>query len=82
MLVMTFFWYFIDKNFNYKKYYCDGCHDMSMKAVRIIYFKRNTYKIYFRYMNKYGAISIMHNSNLIDKNGVLFYATFSIYKNE
>ena len=22
------FWYFLDKNFNYQKYYCDGCHDM------------------------------------------------------
>ena len=27
------FWYFIDKNFNYEKYFCDGYHDMSMKAV-------------------------------------------------
>ena len=29
------FWYFLDKNFHYQKYYCNGCHDMSMKAVRI-----------------------------------------------
>ena len=32
---------------------CDSCHDMSMKAVRITYSKRNTCKIYFWYMNKY-----------------------------
>ena len=38
-----------------------------MKAVCIIYSKRNAYRIHFRYMNKYDAISIMHNSNLIDK---------------
>ena len=24
------FCYFLDKNFNYQKYYCDGCHDMSI----------------------------------------------------
>ena len=27
------FWYFTDKYFNYQRYFCDGCHDMSMKAV-------------------------------------------------
>ena len=23
------YWYFIDKNFNYQKYMCNGCHDTS-----------------------------------------------------
>ena len=27
------FYYFLDKNFNYGPYLCDGCYDMSMKAV-------------------------------------------------
>ena len=22
------YYYFLDKNFNYQKYLCDGCHDM------------------------------------------------------
>ena len=26
------FWYYLDKNFNYQRYLCNGCHDMSMKA--------------------------------------------------
>ena len=70
------FWFFIDKNFNYQKYYCDGCHDMSMKTVSfknlaIAYFKGNAYRIHFWYMSKDDAVSIMHNSNLIDKKGVL-----------
>ena len=26
------FWYHLDKNFNYQRYFYDGCHDMSMKA--------------------------------------------------
>ena len=30
---MCHFWYFIDKNFNYEKHLCNGCHDMSFKAV-------------------------------------------------
>ena len=69
------FWYFTDY-FNYQKYYCNGCHDMSMKAVSInnlaiVYSKGNAYRIHFWYMSKDDAISIMHNSNLIDKKGVL-----------
>ena len=27
------YWYFINKNFNYQKYLCNGCHDMSTKAI-------------------------------------------------
>ena len=26
------FWYFINKNFNYQKHLCNGCHDMSLNA--------------------------------------------------
>ena len=70
------FWYFLDKNFNYQKYYCDGCNDMSMKAISIknlanVYYKGNVYRIHFWNMSKGDATNIMHNSNLIDKKGVL-----------
>ena len=66
------FWYFLGKNFNYQKCYCDSCHDMSMKTfsiknLAIVYSKRNAYKIQFWNINKDDAINIMHNSNLIDK---------------
>ena len=69
-------YYFLEINFNYQKYLCDGCHDMSMKAnsmqnVAIVYFKRNAYRIHFWNMSKDDATNIMHNSNLIDKKGVL-----------
>ena len=70
------FWYFLDKDFNYQKHYCDGCHDMSMKVVSIkslaiVYSKGNAYRIHFWHMNKDDAISIMYSSNLIDKKGML-----------
>ena len=29
------FWYFTDQNVNYETYFCNGCHDMSMKPVSI-----------------------------------------------
>ena len=27
------FYYFVDKNFKYRPYLCDGCYDMSTKVV-------------------------------------------------
>ena len=27
------YWYFVDKNFNYEKYLCNGCHDLMQKAM-------------------------------------------------
>ena len=65
-------WYFLDKNFSYQPYLCNGCHDSIQKAmnfndVAIVSVKGNDYRIHFWYMSKNDAISIMHNSNLIDK---------------
>ena len=66
------YWYF----FNYQKYYCDGCHNMSMKTISInnlsiVYSKGNAYRIHFWNMSKDDAINIIHKTNLIDKKGVL-----------
>ena len=70
------FWYFIDKNFKLEQYYCDGCHDMNMKAISfknlaVVYVKGNAYRINFAFMTKDDAINKMNNANLKDKRGVL-----------
>ena len=44
---------------------------MRFNDVAIIYVKGSIYRINFWYMSKDDAISIMNNSNLIDKKGVL-----------
>ena len=69
------FWYFLDKNFNYKLYLCNGCHDIMQKAmnfnVAIFSIKGNDYRIRFWYLRKNDIISIMNNSNLNEKTGPL-----------
>ena len=70
------YWYFKDIGFKYETYLCNGCHDLKQKAmsfndVAIIYVKGSAYRIHFWYMSKDDAISIMNNSNLVDKMGVL-----------
>ena len=70
------YWYFADKKFNYDPYVCNGCHDlmqkaMSFKNVAIFSIKGNYYRIHFYYISKNDATTLMTNSNLNDKNGVL-----------
>ena len=69
---------FLDKNFNYDPYLCNGCHDlmqkaMSFKNVAIASIKGNDYRTHFWYMSKNDAIVLMTNSNLNDKNGKTFF---------
>ena len=40
---------------------------MSFNDVAIVYVKGSAYRIHFGYMSKDDAISIMNNSNLVDK---------------
>ena len=49
------YWYFLDKNFNYEQYLCNGCHDLMQKAmncndVAIVSIKGNDDRIHFWYM--------------------------------
>ena len=67
------YWYILDKNFNYEKYLCNGCHNLMQKAmnfndVAIVLVKGNDYRVQFWYMSKNYAIVLMTNSNLKDKN--------------
>ena len=71
------FLYFKDIGFKYKAAYLfNGCHDLMQKAmsfddVAIVYVKANAHRIHFRYMSKDDAVSIMSNSNLVDKKSAL-----------
>ena len=70
------YWYFLDKNFNYEPHFCNGCHDLMQEAMifndaAIVSVKGNGYRIHFWYMSRIEAISIMHNSTLNKKTGLL-----------
>ena len=70
------YWYFKDIGFKYEPYLCNGCHGLMQKAVSfndvaIVYVKGSACRIHFWYMSKDDTVSIMNNSNLNDKMGVL-----------
>ena len=67
------YWYFLEKDFNYEPYLCNGCHDLMQKAMNfndfaIVSIKANDYRIHFWYMSKNDAICIINNCNLNEKN--------------
>ena len=69
------YWYFLDKNFNYEPYLCNGCHNLMQKVVNfnsvvVVSVKGNNYSIYIWYMNKDDVINLLNNSWL-DNKGVL-----------
>ena len=78
------YWYFLDKDFKYKPYLCNGCHDLMQKAMNfnyvvIVSIKWIDYKIHFWYMGKDNAINIIKNSDLNEKSGLLLFF-FLLYK--
>ena len=59
---------FLDKDFKYEPYLCNGCQDLMQKAmnfndVAIVSVKGSDYKIHSWYMSKDDAINIMKNSD-------------------
>ena len=59
-------------------YLSNGCHHLMQKAmsfndVAIVYVKESAYRIHFWSCTKRDAISIMNNSNLVDKKGGLHF---------
>ena len=70
------FYYFLDKNFKYGPYLCDGCYDMSLKAtsmqnLAIAYHDENAYRVVFVFMDKKDAFNLIKNAVIIDKKGTL-----------
>ena len=74
--MLCHYWYFLDKNFSYGSYLCNGCYNMKQKSVDLkilllFILKKNACRLYFLCMSKHKAKKLTTNSNLIDKMGIL-----------
>ena len=70
------FYYFLDKNFKYGPYLCDGCYDMSMKAVSIqnltiINHNGNYYGVIFAFISKKDTYNLIKNAIIMGEKGTL-----------
>ena len=67
---------FLDKNFNYGPYLCNGCYDMSLKAVSmqnltIINHNENHYRVNFAFMSKKDTYNLIKNAVIMGEKGTL-----------
>ena len=51
------YWYFLEKNFSYGPYLCDGCYNIIQKSndfknTAIVHVKKSVYRIYFQDLKK------------------------------
>ena len=70
------FYYFLNKNFSYGPYLCNGCYDMSLKAVSmqnlaIINHNGNHYCVNFAFMSKKDAFNLIKNAVIMGGKGSL-----------
>ena len=75
-VVYVIFIIFLDKNFSYRPFLCNGCYDMSLKAVSmqnlpIINHNGNHYRVNFAFMSKKDVYNLIKNATIIDKKGTL-----------
>ena len=69
-------YYFLNKNFNYGPYLCNGCYYMSLKAViiknvAIINHNGNHYRVNFAFMSKTDASNLIKNAVIMGEKGTL-----------
>ena len=70
------FYYLLDKNFNDGPYLCNGCSDMSLKAVSIknlaiVNHNGNHYDVNFAFMSKKDAYNLIKNAVIMGEKGTL-----------
>ena len=75
-IVYANFIIFLEKNFSYGPFLCNGCYDMSLKAVSmqnltIINHNVNHYRVNFAFISKKDAYNVIKNATIIDKKGTL-----------
>ena len=70
------YWCFLNKNFSYGSYLCDGCYNIMQKSIdskniAIVHARKTAYRVYFLDMKKREAKTLIINSNLTNKIGIL-----------
>ena len=71
------YWYYLNKNFTYGTFTCDGCYDIVQRStyfknIAIIYVKKTAYKVYFKDISKNKAKKLMNKFNLVGKMGDIY----------
>ena len=68
------YWYYLNKNFTYGPFTCDGCYNIVQKSIdfkdiAIVCVKKSACRVYFKDISKHKAKKIMNKFNLVGKTG-------------
>ena len=71
------YWYFLNKNFNYGPFTCDGYYNIikrstDFKNIAIIYVKKTAYRVCFKDISKHKEKKLMNKFNLVGKTGDIY----------
>ena len=71
------YWYYLNKNFSYGPFTCDGCYNMVQKStnfknIAIVCVKKSAYRIYFNDISKHTAKKLMKKFDLFGKTGYIY----------
>ena len=70
-------WYYLNKNFSYGPFTCDGCYNIvqsstNIKDITIIYVTKTAYRVYFKDISKNKAKKLINKFNLVGKTGDIY----------
>ena len=70
------YWYFLNKGFKFRLYFCNGCHDllmmsMNLSDITILNIKSVDYRCIILAICRKEDIKLMQNINLTKNNGAL-----------
>ena len=71
------YWYYLNKNFSYGPFACDGCYNIVQKSadfknIAIIHVNKVAYGVYFKDISKNKAKKLMNRFNLVGKTGDIY----------
>ena len=77
----------MNKNFNYGQYLCNGCYDMSLKAVSIknlaiINHNGNHYRVNFAFISKKDPYNLIKNAVIVEKKKNIINALYLKARNK
>ena len=71
------YWYYLNKNFSYGPFNCDGCYNMAQRStdftnIAIVHVKKTAYRVYFKDISINKAKKLMNKFNLVGKMGDVY----------
>ena len=68
---------FLNKNFSYGPFTCDGCYNMvqrptDFKYIAIVHVEKTTYRVYLKGISKSKAKKLMDKFKLVGKTGDIY----------